>query len=88
MSAVVRCVGSCLLLVVTAAQAQVSAAPAQSNTPAQSKTVAMVQRVPGLATVFSGLNSGVSFSSVHNSAIGWYSVLTPGISYTFSPLLG
>ena len=77
--------GSCLMLVVTAAQAQVSAAPAQSNTPAQSKTVSMVQRVPGLATVFSGLNSGVSFSSVHNSAIGWYSVLTPGISYTFSP---
>jgi len=77
--------GSCLLLLVTAVQAQVTTAPAQSNTPVQSKTVATVPRVPGLTTLFSGLNSGVSFSTVHNSAIGWYSVLTPGISYTFSP---
>src|SRR5580692_10547947 len=77
--------GSCLLLLVTAAQAQVTTAPAQSNTPVQSKTVVTVPRVPGLTTLFSGLNSGVSFSTVHNSAIGWYSVLTPGISYTLSP---
>src|ERR1700739_769902 len=80
-----RCVGSCLLLLVTAAQAQVTTEPAQSNTPTQSKTVTTVQRVPGLTTLFNGLNSGVSFSTVHNSAIGWYSVLTPAVSYTFSP---
>jgi hypothetical protein len=77
--------GSCLLLLVTVAKAQVTTAPAQSNTPVQSKTVALVQRVPGLTTLFSGLNTGVSFSTVHNSAIGWYSVLTPAVSYTFSP---
>jgi hypothetical protein len=76
--------GSCLLLLVTVAKAQVSAAPAQSNTPAQSKTVVTVPRVPGLTTLFSGVNAGVSLSSVHNSAIGWYSVLTPAVSYTFS----
>ncbi|KAA6458364.1 hypothetical protein DYQ86_20845 [Acidobacteria bacterium AB60] len=83
MSAVARCFGSCLLLLATAADAQVTAAPAQS-TPVQSKTVALVPRVPGLTTLFNGLNAGVSLSTVHNSAIGWYSVLTPAVNYTFS----
>jgi len=30
------------------------------------------------------LNAGVSYFGVHNSSIGWYSVATPAISYTFN----
>ena len=83
MSAVARCMGSCLLLFATALGALVTAAPGQS-TPQQSKGVVTVPRVPGLTTLFNGLNAGVSYSTVHNSAIGWYYVLTPAVNYTFS----
>lgn len=76
---------SCLLLLLPAARAQVTAAPGQSTNPAQSKSMVILPRVPGVATLLSGLNTGVSYSSVHNSVIGWYSVVTPAVSYTFSP---
>jgi hypothetical protein len=76
-------VGFCLLFLVTAVEAQVTTAPGQS-TPQQSKSVVTVPRVPGLTTLLNGMNVGVAYSSVHNSAIGWYSVLTPAMNYTFS----
>lgn len=43
-----------------------------------------VPRVPGVSSLFKGLNAGVTYSAVHNSSIGWYTVLTPAVSYTFS----
>src|SRR4051794_37119915 len=43
-----------------------------------------VPRVPGLSTVLEGLNAGVSYSAVHSSAVGWYTVGTPAVNYTFS----
>lgn len=44
-----------------------------------------VPRVPGLSDRLRGFNVGISYLGAHNSAIGWYSVATPAISYTFSP---
>lgn len=44
-----------------------------------------IPRVPGLSNLFDGFNGGVSYFGAHNSAIGWYSVATPAISFTFSP---
>jgi hypothetical protein len=44
-----------------------------------------VPRVPGLSTLLDGVNAGVTFSGTHDSSIGWYSVATPAVSYTFSP---
>jgi len=43
-----------------------------------------VPRVPGLSTVLDGLNAGVTYSGVHSSSVGWYSVTTPAVNYTFS----
>ena len=43
-----------------------------------------VPRVPGVGTIFRGLNAGITFSGVHDSVIGWYNVVTPAIGYTFS----
>jgi hypothetical protein len=43
-----------------------------------------VPRVPGLNTLWRGLNAGVTFSGVHDSAIGWYTVATPAVSYTLT----
>jgi len=37
------------------------------------------------AEIQARFNAGLSFSAVHDSSIGWYDVLTPAISYTFSP---
>lgn len=34
--------------------------------------------------LWNGLNAGVTFSGVHDSSIGWYNVVTPALSYTFS----
>jgi hypothetical protein len=44
-----------------------------------------VPRVPGVSTLLGGFNAGVSFFGVHNSAIGWFEVASPAVSYTFSP---
>jgi hypothetical protein len=63
--------------------AQVTAKPGQS-TPGESKVVEAVPRVPGVGMRFSGFNAGVTYSAVHNSSVGWYTVLTPAVNYTFS----
>ncbi len=44
-----------------------------------------IPRVPGLATLFRGFDAGLTLTSVHDSSIGWYTLLTPAVSYTFSP---
>jgi hypothetical protein len=63
------------------ARAQTGAAPE----PAQESTrLEQVPRVPGMGTLFRGLNAGVTFSAVHDSSIGWYNLVTPAIGYTFS----
>ena len=38
-----------------------------------------------MAAILRGFDGGVSFSAVHDSSIGWYNLVTPAISYTFSP---
>ncbi len=44
-----------------------------------------VPRVPGVSTLLDGFNAGFTFSGVHDSSIGWYNVVTPAVSYNFSP---
>ena len=85
MGCIWRCVAVCVLglAVRQMSRAQVTVAPGQS-TPKESKTVETVPRVPGITTLFRGFNAGVSATAVHDSTIGWYSVLTPAVSYTFS----
>lgn len=43
-----------------------------------------VPRVPGVGSALRGLNGGLSYAGVHNSAVGWYEVLVPAVSYSFS----
>ena len=59
----------------------------QATGPTQSRTedVENVPRVPGVSSLLGGFNAGVSFFGVHNSAIGWFEVASPAVSYTFSP---
>jgi hypothetical protein len=78
---------ACVVLVLCAlhpAQAQVAS---QANSTAQpdSAQLEQVPRVPGVSTLWRGFNAGVTFSAVHDSTIGWYNVVTPAVSYTFSP---
>lgn len=44
-----------------------------------------VPRLPGMSNVLPGFNAGITFSAVHDSSIGWYNLMTPAFSYTFSP---
>ena len=62
-------------------QVTVAAGIAPIHVPEKVQTV---PRVPGLSTVFDGFNAGVSYSGVHSSSVGWYSVTTPAVNYTFS----
>lgn len=61
-------------------------AAAQTNVPAVSDVAHIEQtsRVPGTRARLRGLNAGLTFSGVHDSLIGWYTVATPAVSYTFS----
>ncbi|MDR3734383.1 MAG: hypothetical protein P4L10_02480, partial [Acidobacteriaceae bacterium] len=43
-----------------------------------------VPRVPGVTTYWRGFNAGVTFSGVHDSSTGWYTVATPAVSYTLT----
>ena len=70
--------GSCL-----SAPSQVTES-ARSTTGDTARAQDSVPRVPGLSNLFSGFNAGVSYFGAHNSAIGWYSVATPAVSYSFS----
>lgn len=74
---------SFLLACCASAHAQVTAAAGISPVHVPEK-VQTVPRVPGLSTVLDGLNAGVTYSGVHSSSVGWYTVVTPAVNYTFS----
>lgn len=57
------------------------AATTPSSKPAELQSV---PRVPGVGSALRGINGGVAYAGVHNSAIGWYEVLVPAVSYAFS----
>jgi len=44
-----------------------------------------VPGVPGLSSRLRHFNAGFTFTSVHDSASGWYTLATPAVAYTFSP---
>jgi hypothetical protein len=48
------------------------------------ENIQAIPRVPGVSTLLDGFNAGVTYSGVHSSSVGWYSMVTPAISYTFS----
>jgi hypothetical protein len=56
------------------------------STPSSSQTVTAtpVRNQPASA-LLTGLNAGVTLSGVHDSSVGWYNVVTPGISYSLAP---
>ncbi len=74
---------SLLLGCCVSAQGQVTAAAGVAPVHIPEK-VQTVPRVPGLGTLLDGLNAGVSYSGVHSSSVGWYTVMTPAANYTFS----
>ncbi len=67
---------ACLDAQVTAAAGIAPARPPQN--------VTKVPRVPNVSLLFDGFNAGVTYSGVHDSASGWYTVASPAVSYTFS----
>ena len=66
----------------TAAQVAAQTTTDSSPNPAH---IEQVPKVPGVATAFRGLNIGVNLAVAHDSSIGWYSIATPAVSYTFTP---
>ncbi len=49
--------------------------------------LAAASRLPAqeTAAALSGFNAGVTFAGVHDSYVGWYNIVAPALSYSFSP---
>jgi len=60
------------------------AATSQTEPSVKPAELENVRRVPGVGSALRGFNGGVTYAGVHNSAIGWYEVLVPAVSYSFS----
>ena len=56
-------------------------APADADVPS---LLAEVPGVPGLSQRLAGLNTGVTLLSVHDSASGWYTLVTPATTWAFA----
>jgi hypothetical protein len=76
--------GFLLLCALTAAALQ-GLAQQRSDAKPMPGDLENVPRVPGMSSMLRGVNGGVTFAGVHNSAAGWYEVLEPALSYSFSP---
>ena len=63
--------------------AQTSEPPPVAVEPAS--PAASTPRNSSVATLLSGAHATVTVAGVHDSSIGWYTVVTPVFSYTFSP---
>jgi hypothetical protein len=75
--------GFLLLCALTATVSQVSAQQNSGDRPMPAD-LQNVPRVPGMSSLLHGVNGGITFAGVHNSAAGWYEVLEPALSYSFS----
>ena len=63
------------------ALASASVTTTSSGKPAELENV---PRVPGVSSALRGANLGLTYAGVHNSSIGWYEVIVPAVSYSFS----
>ena len=66
----------------TAAQPKASG---EASATVEASHADQVPRVPGVTSLFRGFNAGLSFAQVHDSAAGWYNLVTPAVSYRISP---
>jgi hypothetical protein len=71
-----------LLLRCTGAAQTVQRSQADPELPS---VLAEAPRVSGLSYHLRKVNAGVTLTSVHDSAVGWYTLVTPAIAYYFSP---
>ncbi|WP_141223883.1 hypothetical protein [Granulicella pectinivorans] len=53
--------------------------------PARAPGIDPQSHVSAYGNILTGLNAGLTFSAVHDSSTGWYSVATPAVSYSFTP---
>lgn len=84
-SALYRLAGFMLVLCAFGCTEAQDAGQAISHVAAEVPHLEDVPRVPGVATHWRGMNTGITFSGVHDSSTGWYTVATPAVSYSFTP---
>ncbi|WP_263375485.1 hypothetical protein [Granulicella aggregans] len=58
--------------------------PGSATAANQQEPIQQVNQVPTSAVWLKGMNGGVAFAGIHDSSIGWYQAITPGLSYEFS----
>ena len=68
-----------------AANAAAQTSAQLTDDPERPSLLSTVPAVPGLSSYLRGFNGGVSLTSVHDSSSGWYTLVTPALSYSVSP---
>jgi len=68
-----------------AANAAAQTSAQLTDDPEQPSLLSTVPAVPGISSYLRGFNGGVSLTSVHDSSAGWYTLVTPALSYSVSP---
>jgi len=58
--------------------------PGSATAANQQEPIQQVNQVPSSVVWLKGVNGGVTFAGIHDSSIGWYQAITPGLSYEFS----
>lgn len=66
----------------TQSNSQASAHTAEPTASGTSTAASEVPQVPGLSSLLHGINGGVTFSGVHDSATGWSTIFTPALGYS------
>jgi len=74
-----------LLIVASASAQNTQGTPQDPDLPSLLADYPGVPSVPGLSSRLRHFNAGVTLTSVHDSASGWYTLATPAVAYTFSP---
>ena len=74
-----------LVVLSFAANAAAQTSAPLTDDPEQPSLLSTVPAVPGISSYLRGFNGGVSLTSVHDSSSGWYTLVTPALSYSVSP---
>jgi hypothetical protein len=67
-----------------AEEATAVAAVVQASLRQGSEDGGSVSRIPKAASFLNGFNAGVAYYQVHDSTVGWYNVVAPAMSFSFS----
>ncbi len=86
-----RIAASCAFLtlvgpILTAQQVPSAKAAESPQSISSSSRQSEVPETPGLSAALHGLNAGITFAGIHDSVVGWSTLATPSVGYSFNDI--